>query len=286
MYELPETWLTLLRAIIAAPNAWPTPSQLAQDLGWELSATVDLLADLDVAGWVVVWDRDEGPSVTLTSLAAERLGVHLVETGPEEEPRWWPVGDPEPPAPRAKNVCAKEDSAQLDFVVDPTPGPQDLAIAAEARSVPQVGVRGAWPRPKVLVGSGLIPWPGPRENADHVCPACGDQPLPPNAYCLRCDRWGLDQALSAALELDDEGPPADHALQGARTLAAERRSRNVLRTRMSDRKDRLRERLATQEAERKARQREERAVGDTSWRREPPRSRAEFFADWFARAAR
>src|SRR5262249_4790366 len=131
MNDLPESRRRLLATMVDAPIAWITPEALAERLGWDLSSTTDLLAELDVSGWVEVWERDDGPNVTLTGLAAERLGVHLVEVGLEESPRWWPIGDPEPPAPRARNVCAKEGSARLDFVVDPGPGPEQSAIASE-----------------------------------------------------------------------------------------------------------------------------------------------------------
>ena len=47
-----------------------------------------------------------------------------------------------------------------------------------------------YPLPVVLIGEGQA-W----DNGVHeVCPACKGNPLPPSAYCLRCDSWGLDWA--------------------------------------------------------------------------------------------
>ena len=49
----------VLQALCEGPVAWRTPAELAADLGWKLDTTCDVLADLDVAGWIAVWERPE-----------------------------------------------------------------------------------------------------------------------------------------------------------------------------------------------------------------------------------
>ncbi len=173
-------------------------------MGRDVEEVTDLLVDLDVAGWVDVWDRDPVPLVTLLALAAERLHVHLVEEGGDEVPRWARAGDPPPPRPRAKHVCAAEGAAALDFVPDRLATPDVAAEQAEeadalASTLPDGCARAVkvddLPWPTLLVGLGLTPWPGPDRDPCASCPACGSRRLEPHEYCLCCDRWGMDWKL-------------------------------------------------------------------------------------------
>lgn len=240
MNELPETWRQILRAVIAAPLAWQSPEAIAAALGWEVDATTDILADLDAAGWLSIWERDDGLTVTLSTLSAERLRVRLVEVGAALTPRWWSIGDPEPTAPKARHVCADDRAATLEFAVDPAPTPEEALAAAEVAA----HGRGAKlpPRPTLLIGQGLTPWPGPAADNPAPCPACRDEPLDATAYCLRCDRWGLD---------DRERPertarPTSLAALAAGVNATERRAAARLKSALDRRKQRRRHRLGTQ----------------------------------------
>src|SRR4051794_12436443 len=111
MVELLEEWKAVLNLLLEAPVAWQSPEELAVALGRGVGETTDLLCQMDVEGWITVWDREPGPVVTLTAVAAERLEVVLIEVGAEETPRWAHVGDPVPPPPRAKHVGRTERSA-------------------------------------------------------------------------------------------------------------------------------------------------------------------------------
>ena len=208
MFEIPENWSAVLGALIEAPVAWQSPEAVATAIGLGVEETTDLLCALDVAGWVVVWDSTEGPYITLSALGAERLAVRLVEVGPGGTLRWAPVGDPDPPAPRSKNVCAGERGARLEFVIDPNESPEDAVSRFESpparpgAGAARKGGAGAsrpddLPRPIQLVGVGLTPWPGPVQNAEDLatCPVCGSKKFLPQMYCLYCDRWGLDRVL-------------------------------------------------------------------------------------------
>lgn len=191
----------LINAVVDAPSAWETPLQLALALGWTLEATLDVIADLDAAGWLDAWELAEGPVVTLSVAASNRLGVRLVEVGADETPRWARAGDLEPAGRRAAAVFRSERMAGLDLVADDRPSAEEALIRQEEAEqdalTPRAGGRSnraemPVPRPTLLVGTGLTPWPGPAEVAGSTCPACQSVPLPSHAYCLRCDRSGRD----------------------------------------------------------------------------------------------
>ena len=220
MVELSEACQGVVNALIAAPVAWLSPAELADALGRGVQETTDLLCDLDLAGWLAVWDGESGPVVTLSPLGAERMGVRLVEEGFDVTPRWAQVGDPEPHAPRSTNLCASARSATLAFVPDPAPEPGEAAARGERAAVVAARVvlkttggepeaRAAklpraddLPHPSVLLGVGLTPWPGPGQEIDQdaTCPACGSRRLRSHMYCLYCDRWGLDHLTSSLPE--------------------------------------------------------------------------------------
>jgi hypothetical protein len=220
MFELSVESHQVLLAILRGPVFWQTLAEVAIRAGLDLEATTDLLAALDADGWVEVRERAEGLVVALSPLGAERLGVRVIEQGAGETPRWADASQRDPLPPRAKNVCANHRSADLDFVLDPRPSPDIEAELAERSNfaldtpVParedrsQPLGRGSlrkridpnddstWPRPILLIGQGLTPWPGPcRDNAPARCPACGSKRLKLHAYCLCCDRWGLERLL-------------------------------------------------------------------------------------------
>lgn len=189
----------ILHAIVRGVRAWSTPAELARATGLEVDTTLDQVADLDQAGWVACWDRPDGPVVTLTPLAAERLGVRILEVGRDLMPRWdrpevWTVDRPV----RASVDRGRPETHWPDRI-DPGPGPAEQAIAAEellATTGPRRGDIDTSPRLSVLIAASLTPWPGPTAAAS-CCPGCGGRPLRAWEYCLYCDRWGLDRPVKA-----------------------------------------------------------------------------------------
>ncbi len=210
MADLPETGISVMNALIGAPLAWQTPAQVATALGCDLEETLDLLCDLDAAGWLDVWDDPRGLVVTLSPLAAERLCVRIVEVGPAETPRWAGSGDPDPPALRSRSVCASDRAAGLDFVVDPYSF-EDFLSQEDPPEPPATSSNGSRTpfefRPTLLVGLGLTPWPGPAELSKPACPACSGQSFRTCMYCLYCDRWGQDRPPTIRLDGPSQTPP-------------------------------------------------------------------------------
>jgi hypothetical protein len=206
MAQIPQTWKCILDVLIAAPIAWQTPREIAAALACEVETTSDLLCEMDLEGWIAVWDGENEPRITLTPLAAERLGVSIVEFGAQLSPRWARAGDPVPAETRPTHIHSLEQHARPDQMLDPYDSP-DLAAenserlerrAASLRKRPaRLSHIDDLPCPIHLLGSGLTPWPGPAElQTRSCCPACGDRPLAPHVYCLCCNRWGLDDLLA------------------------------------------------------------------------------------------
>ncbi len=252
MFDLSETCLRLLRALTAAPIAWQTPAQLASRIGGPREPAYDALADLDAAGWLDPWETGGEQYVTLTPHAAERLRVRLVPAGRSETLRWVPVDDPEP-CPRAPGR-GQGDIDALDLIPDPAPGPAAEVEAAErAERMLRRNVDGSrvpseswFPRPTILLGSGLTPWPGPRAEKGRTCPGCFSMPISERAYCLVCDRWGLDSLLS--------GSGANSARPGRpRRLTPNAPSDDALAAAKAARREKHRRKLAEREALERAR---------------------------------
>lgn len=252
MVDLPESCKAVLNVLLDGPVTWRAPAEIAGALGRDESETLDLLCDLDVGGWVAVRDTDAGPTVALSPLGVQRLGVRIVESGPDATPRWARPGEPDPPPPRPKNVCRSDRAAALGFVDDPAPPPDVAAQGGERAEGLAAAAAGGGaaaarpdelPRPAVLVGLSLTPWPGPAPADAATCPACGGRTLRPQMYCLYCDRWGLDRlafgvessvpaAPGGPARRDRPGPEHDR-LQADRLRArrkAKRRAHHQART--------------------------------------------------------
>src|SRR5690606_6510073 len=131
----------------------------------------------DLAGWLDVWECPEPAEirVTLSTWAANRLGVRLVEFGKGLESRWVEAGQPEPPHSRARGVAASGALEDLDLVLDSLPAPGSAAI--ELDDDPTAAAKGSHSRasreaPILLIGDRLTPWPGPVGEGPDACPAC------------------------------------------------------------------------------------------------------------------
>lgn len=246
MGDLPEFWRATLAALPRGALAWRTPAEVAEALGRDVEETTDVLAELDVAGWIEVWDRPEGPAVTLSAWGAARLGVRLVEAGPDAAPRWQDVGDPEPPSAPARGVGRPAALADLDRIADPLPPPDCAAESAELAASTDAGQAarvkpGRLPFPSLLLGSSYSnAWPEPRANAvlTSICDVCRARPLAPHEYCLCCGRWGLDDLLRATRP--PRAPRVTSAADPHRQVRDREVARALRKSRRAARLDKLR----------------------------------------------
>ena len=238
--QITEAGQRVIDTVIEAPVAWRTPGELAERLGWTIERTLDEIAELDVAGWLEAWELIDGPVVTLSVAASFSCGVRLVEVGHDETPKWARSGDPEPPKALASGLFRSQQGAMLGLVADARPSVEQAAILAEeadARAL-ELGDSRTWamleklPRPTLLIGGGLSPWPGPNQAGGPTCPACKSARLPARAYCLWCDRWGFD--LEAADKSEARSKPRSRTLRPAEFWHGDER-----RKRRKKRKERL-----------------------------------------------
>lgn len=265
MVELSEAWGRVIGALVRGEVAWQGPEEIASAVGRSIEETMDELAEMDAAGWLEVWERESGPVVTLSALGAERLRVRLVETGADATPRWALAGDPDPPEPRARHVCSAAQAAALDFVVDPHPsadleveGLEQAALRARAASPRPDEKAVVLPRPTVLLGQRLSPWPGPRPAPAATCPVCGGEPIASNVYCLYCDRWGLDARLAST-----QAPLSHNRSNRPRVVAPPPNPVQAASTARNRRKARIRAKLTAQAQADRGRKRSQRAGSGT-----------------------
>ena len=274
MVDLPENGIPVMNALLGATLAWQTPAQLADALGSELEETLDLLCNLDEIGWLEVWDCEDGPLITLSPFAAARLCVRIVEVGPGETPRWAGSGDPDPPARRAKGVFLSVRSADLEYVVDPI-SLVDIDFDENRNDPCQEESRANLRyneglRPRLLLGQGLTPWPGPTILRNDRCPACEGQRLQQFMYCLCCDRWGRDRPDAVVTKTGPANAPGSRkSCQAVRKVEEQQTQAQRERTR---RKSRRRKR--NQEQVQEERQRKVKRAVPTSRQDPPPGSKA------------
>jgi hypothetical protein len=93
---------------------------------------LDMLAEVEGAGWIQSWPTDGMVAVSLTPRAAEHVGVELVERGLDgDESHWRPV-DPRPRPIRSRpQYGTRRGPGWLEACVDPAPGPLERAIERE-----------------------------------------------------------------------------------------------------------------------------------------------------------
>lgn len=166
--EIDSRYWPTLNAIVAYKFSWSRPEDLADQLGCSEETQLDLLGEMDADGLIVVWpDAPFGPAVTLSSLAAEILQVVTSEEG--EYPHFVPIGKQGP----IRDYSEFDSIPEPDRLVDPR-----TEVSGWLADEPW------WPT--LLLGSTIFG----RYVAG--CPGCGNHHLGPRAYCLKCDRWGLD----------------------------------------------------------------------------------------------
>jgi hypothetical protein len=204
-----DWFVAITSALIDGPGAWQTPRQIAASIGADVEETLDALADLDAAGLVSVWAEHAPLVVTLSPLAAQRLGVTLVETRQAEIFHWSrdavsARSRRRPSARQLRQLEAHEralneiedPSQSIDLVVESID--REELIRRRRQLKPRIR---EMPRPSILLtGHPLIPWDEWPHRIRHrvncrpkVCPVCRDRPLSRSTLCLSCGNWGWDR---------------------------------------------------------------------------------------------
>jgi hypothetical protein len=90
-------------------------------------AVIDALVE---QGWLELWlGIQQGPAVTLTPYAADRLGVELIEVGLDETPVWAHRGDVDPGRPiRIRRNVHERPLPYPEQLIDPAPPVPDIVI--------------------------------------------------------------------------------------------------------------------------------------------------------------
>ena len=181
---------------------------------WEIvwtrtEAAAQTRSDVDFAFFSTALTAGGGKSCgqvvwTLTPIAAEGLRVHIVEYGLTGRSRWEGITfQPESISTRRRKNNSRVDDP-IDDVVDPRPGPPEIAISDEESR--RARPRGPWkvehlPKPTlILMGCGLV-WKERKKGSKKPCDVCKGLRLPTNAYCAKCSRWGLDAVVATRKSL-------------------------------------------------------------------------------------
>jgi hypothetical protein len=111
----------IFTALVEAPSAWQTTSELARSLGFDHEVLCDELASMDVAGLIVVWERPDDVAVSVSTLAARARGLSLVQGG---APGVWCWRKPSAPAPRPVGAPTGRAAYPSAALRQPPRGPQ------------------------------------------------------------------------------------------------------------------------------------------------------------------
>ena len=195
---------TVLRAIVDGARVSSSASEIGALIGESIEYVDQSLTCLLNDGLVDCWG-DPGQVVwTLTPIAAEGLRVHIVEYGLTGRSRWEGITfQPESISTRRRKNNSRVDDP-IDDVVDPRPGPPEIAISDEESR--RARPRGPWkvehlPKPTlILMGCGLV-WKERKKGSKKPCDVCKGLRLPTNAYCAKCSRWGLDAVVATRKSL-------------------------------------------------------------------------------------
>lgn len=228
--DLPAGWPEVLGAVVAGPGAWASAASIAERISIREESAGERCRGLERLGWLASFYFDDATVFTLTDDSAGRLAV-VLEPDRRGDGEHWARTSAKPVMLRSRHRQPFDETPIAELVVDPSPGPAELAEQREEleRYLYQLlasGVRrrpvGDPPWPIVhLTGSATVwrEWgysprgcnyqdrkgvwrsrptalcvkPGTRPRPPASCDACLLDPLPTSYDCLRCGRWGWDE---------------------------------------------------------------------------------------------
>lgn len=217
--ELPAGWPQVLAAIVKAPAWYITRNELARVLvlddkrGRPLRVLATRLDAMIAAQWLEPWTHERAAAVTLSPLAAVKLGCKLTQPeDPEKEPRWIDTATVLWPRVNLERHFVDVDLAVTHSAYDPQPMPDEQAAEAEEfKREAQAAVRELLAgdrsrfdrllhaRPRILLTGSHTVWHEQTIRLGHqfeprpACSTCYNQPLLEGAICLECFAWWLDE---------------------------------------------------------------------------------------------
>jgi hypothetical protein len=90
--SLPAAHERIAQAIAASPRAWHQPEDIASLLARDPESVKDDLASMHIDGWLQVREHPDRILVTLSSHAANQLGVELIRNS-RGRTRWLPLAE-------------------------------------------------------------------------------------------------------------------------------------------------------------------------------------------------
>lgn len=146
--------------------------------------------------------------LSLTPFAAESLGLRIGRSTGGLASLVWVAATARPARERVRPIKRTKARDYSREVLSDDPDPFDQVVAIEAieeyleRILAEVTGRplrkDEFPRPSILL-SGCRSWQSDPIDRSAECPSCrrtGEASVGSSAYCLRCDRWGLDWILA------------------------------------------------------------------------------------------
>ncbi len=176
---------SLFRRIVESRRVEVDAACLERIAGATIDALSDQLGQLVRAGLIEYWDRPGlEPVIVLTALAAAQAKLRVSPGGQA----WLRPGELPRRDVRGRGAAALESELsgpEGEFTLD---------------AIPERPRRPGAPR--VLLGES-VQWHGPDAQAwpsaaDGACPGCRGRELPPDWYCLICDRAGRELIAAAA----------------------------------------------------------------------------------------
>jgi hypothetical protein len=201
LQTVPEDELDRAVALLGARRAVLPMVELPTVLGMPHEAAASLVDALLTAGLATLWKGPSGPAVTLSSLAAARLGLRLyapIERRSLEAAavvgsiRWCNPAQERPergPRPRWEVL-------EADLRAGPAARPGLEAVEEPGSDpLPFYSPMWRWSTRQRFLGLSLVGWSPAIEAAD-PCVVCQNRRLAANEVCLGCLRTGRDWGLA------------------------------------------------------------------------------------------
>ena len=171
--ELARQAIDLLEYCTCSPGLWQSPSRLARDLGRDEEAVTDLLAELDLAGWIIVHAEGPEPLISLSPRAAARLGVTPRVSADNDRASWMRLAATEAPKRRSRKRRRRPTEASSNRrAVSSEPIPADRPREQSPAEHAPRDLASAQVRRHSHIAPGSMPAAAPSARNGHSSTAC------------------------------------------------------------------------------------------------------------------